>query len=318
MMHNLHKLPEYYRKMLTIRYFEEKIDFLFTRNLISGTSHLCIGQEAIAIGACDALNHEDLVTSTHRGHGHAIAKGLEIHQLLAEIMGKETGYCKGKGGTQHIACIAKGFLGTNGITGGGIPIATGAALSAKLRKTGQVVLCFFGDGASNQGTFHESLNMASIWKLPVVYICENNLYAMSTPVSASTSVKDIALRSQAYGMPGSIVDGNDVLAVNASTRESVDWARNGHGPWLLECKTYRHKGHSKSDMREYRTRQEEEQWKEKDPIQNAKQMILNNGLLTVEELEQINQEVRDSIEQAVQFAMNSLEPDSNELYEDVY
>lgn len=309
---------KYYQEMLKIRYFEEKINFLFTRGLIHGTSHLCIGQEAVAVGVCAAIKENDLVSSTHRGHGHALAKGLEAKKLMSELLGRETGYCKGRGGTQHLCCIEKGFLGTNGITAGGIPIATGVALAAKLKKTDQAVISFFGDGATNQGSFHEALNFGAIWKLPIVYICENNLYAMSSSVWQMTNVKNLAERSSSYGMPSLIVDGNDVLAVKEAVEKAVDMARKGGGPTFIECKTYRHCGHSKNDQRIYRTKEEEKEWQEKDPIKRFKEKLLRENFATEEELLKIKKEVKDEIEEAVKFASESPWPKEEELLKNLY
>src|SRR5260370_14975182 len=228
-----------YRKMHRIRYFEQKIKELITSAEIPGFVHVSIGEEATAVGACAALRSTDRITSTHRGHGHLIAKGGDVARMMAEIYGKRTGYCKGKGGSMHIVDFSLGILGANGIVGGGIPIATGSALAAKLKGNDDATACFFGDGASNEGTFHESLNLASIWKLPVVYVCENNGFGEFTPTSAVTSVKDIAVRAAGYDIPGHVVDGNNVLEVYRYTSEAVARARRGDGPTLLECKTYR-------------------------------------------------------------------------------
>ncbi|MBI5208004.1 MAG: thiamine pyrophosphate-dependent dehydrogenase E1 component subunit alpha, partial [Candidatus Firestonebacteria bacterium] len=240
-------LIQLYYKMLQIRFFEEKIEFGFSRNQIFGTTHLCIGQEAVPAGVCLNLTDEDYVVSTHRGHGHALAKGLDSKKMMAEIMGKVTGYCKGKGGTQHIACIEKGFLGTNGITGGGIPFAAGAAFTIKYKKRKNVSVCFFGDGATNQGTFHETLNMASMWNLPVVFICENNLYAMSTPVNKTIKTETIAERAKSFGIKGIKLNGMDVLEIYKNSKEIIEEVKNNHKPIFLEFETYRFKGHSKSD-----------------------------------------------------------------------
>ncbi|MCW4021318.1 MAG: thiamine pyrophosphate-dependent dehydrogenase E1 component subunit alpha, partial [Candidatus Bathyarchaeota archaeon] len=233
-----------YRKMLEIRRFEEKVWDLFGRNLIPGTLHLYLGQEATAVGVCANLQVEDYITSTHRGHGHCIAKGADLNKTMAEILGRKNGYCKGKGGSMHVADAAVGNLGATAVVGSAIPIAVGAALSCKLRKTKQVVACFFGDGASNNGIFHEALNMAAVWELPVVFVCENNLYAMGTRITNVTAIENIADRASGYGMPGVVVDGNDVVAVYQAAKEAVGRARSGGGPTLVECKTYRHKGHS--------------------------------------------------------------------------
>jgi len=238
------KLIEIYRKMLEIRHFEEKVFDLYGQNLVLGTIHLYAGQEAVAVGVCANLRKDDYVTSTHRGHGHCIAKGARLDKTMAEILGKKTGYCKGKGGSMHIADFSIGMLGATAVVGAGIPIAAGAGLSIKLRGTDQVVACFFGDGASNQGTFHEGINIASVWKLPVIFVCENNLYAMGTRQSIVMAIENIADRAVAYGIPGVVVDGNNVLAVHEATQKAVERARKGEGPTLIECKTYRLKGHS--------------------------------------------------------------------------
>jgi len=288
--------------MKLIRAFEERVDRLFVEGRIHGTTHLCIGQEAVPVGACAAIRPSDLASGSHRGHGLALAKGLRPDRLMAELLGRRDGYCQGKGGTQHVASFAHGFLGTNGITGGGIPIATGAALSAKLRGTGQVVLSFFGDGATNQGTFHESLNMAAIWRLPVIYVCENNLYAMSTPIREAVAIERLSARAAAYGMPGETLDGNDVLEVREAVARAVERARAGDGPTLLECLTYRHHGHSKSDQREYRTRAEEDCWLQLDPLLRSERRLMAQGELGAETLARLDGEVAAEIAAAVAFA----------------
>jgi len=308
----------YLRDMKRIRAFEERVDLLFAEARIHGTTHLCIGQEAIPVGACAAIEPTDLASGSHRGHGLAVAKGLATDRLMAELLGRRDGYCKGKGGTQHVASLEHGFLGTNGITGGGIPIATGAALSAKLRGSGQVVLCFFGDGATNQGTFHESLNMAATWKLPVVYICENNFYAMSTYIRDVTSIDHLAQRALAYDMPAETIDGNDVLVVRDAVARAVSRARDDQGPTLLECETYRHRGHSKSDQREYRSSEEEAYWYERDPIRRSEQRLLEAGHLTPESLAELDAEVAAEIDAAVAFAEASPPLDPTLACENVY
>ena len=314
------KSPEvgYLRDMKRIRAFEQAVERLFAEGRIHGTTHLCIGQEAVPVGACAAIRPDDLANGSHRGHGLAIANGLSTRRLMAELLGRRDGYCQGRGGTQHVASIAHGFLGTNGITGGGIPVATGAALSAKLRHTGQVVLSFFGDGATNQGTFHESLNMAAIWQLPIVYICENNLYAMSTHVREATAIERLSQRAVSYGIPGHTVDGNDVLAVRDAVAEAVERARNGGGPTLLEALTYRHVGHSKSDQREYRTKEEEEAWLARDPIRRSEERLLACGELSREELAELDREVSAEIEDALAFAEASPFPEASAATEGVY
>ena len=309
---------EWYRKMLTIRAFEEKLDQLFGQGLLRGTSHFCIGQEASAVGACAALGPGDYVTSTHRGHGHCIARGGDPRRMLAEIFGKKDGYCQGKGGTQHMASLEIGFLGSNGITGGGIPIATGAALSSKLLKTGLVALCFFGDGAANQGAFHESLNMAGLWKLPVIYCCENNLYAMGTPMTLAFAKPDIAGRAACYAMPGVKVDGNHVLEVHSAVRAAVQRARSGEGPSLIEIDTYRQLGHSRSDARHYRTREEEAEWRRKDPILAWQEMITEHGMLSEEQDERIRASVAAAMDEAVRFSQESPVLDFSEARQGTY
>jgi TPP-dependent pyruvate/acetoin dehydrogenase alpha subunit len=306
------------RQMKLIRAFEERVDRLFVEARIHGTTHLCIGQEAIPVGACAAIEPTDLASGSHRGHGLALAKGLEPTRLMAELLGRRDGYCQGKGGTQHVASLAHGFLGTNGITGGGIPIATGAALSAKLRGSGQVVLSLFGDGATNQGTFHESLNMAAVWRLPVVYICENNLYAMSTDIREVTSVQHLAQRAIAYNMPAATLDGNDVLVVREAVAKAVAGARAGEGPTFIECETYRHRGHSKSDQCEYRDDGEEAAWMERDPILRSERRLLDQGAVTQQALDALNAEVQAAIDAALEFAEQSPPPEPEAATAHVY
>jgi pyruvate dehydrogenase E1 component alpha subunit len=312
------KLVGMHRKMLEIRFFEEKVFELYGQNLVPGTIHLYLGEEAVAVGVCSTLRKGDYITSTHRGHGHCIAKGAELKRTMAEILGKKTGYCKGKGGSMHIADFSIGMLGATAVVGAGLPIAVGASLSVKLRKTDQVVACFFGEGASNQGTFHESINMASIWKLPVIFVCENNLYAMGTRQSTVMAIENVADRAVAYGIPGVVVDGNDVLAVYEATQKAVERARKGEGPTLIECKTYRHKGHSRVDPAKYRPKEEVEEWLAKDPIKRFKEKLLQTNTLTESEIQQIEKEVSDEIEEAVKFAMESPYPAPEEALEDVY
>jgi len=307
-----------YKRMLEIRFFEEKVFDLYAQNLVPGTIHLYLGEEAVAVGVCSLLKKDDYITSTHRGHGHCIAKGAELKRTMAEILGKKTGYCKGKGGSMHIADFKIGMLGATAVVGAGLPIAVGAGLSAKLRKTDQVVACFFGEGASNQGTFHESINMASIWKLPVIFVCENNLYAMGTRQSTVMAIENVADRAVAYGIPGVVVDGNDVLAVYEATQKAVERARKGEGPTLIECKTYRHKGHSRVDPAKYRPKEEVEEWLAKDPIKRFKEKLLQTNTLTEPEIQQIEKEVSAEIEEAVKFAMESPYPAPEEALEDVY
>jgi len=315
---NKNDLIKIYRQMLTIRRFEEKVAEFLSQGMIHGTGHLYIGEEAIAVGACRAIKGEDYITSTHRGHGHCIAKGADLNKMMAELLGKETGYCRGKGGSMHIADVAGGNLGANGVVGGGIPIACGAGITIKMKGLKRVVLCFFGDGAVNQGVFHESLNLASVWDLPVIFICENNLYAMSTATGVAFKIKDLSLRAASYGMPGVKVDGNDVLRVYEEISKAVSRARKGRGPSFVVCETYRWKGHSRSDAERYRTREEVREWKKRCPIERFAKYLLDEGILTRKKIEQINREVNLSIEQAVEFAQNSPFPSLETLEQDVY
>lgn len=305
-------------QLTLIRAFEERVLKLVSDGSIRGTTHPYVGQEAVAVGACLALRGDDWVVSTHRGHGHLLAKGGDPNRLMAELFGKATGYGGGKGGTQHMADYAVGHLGSNGITGGGIPIGTGAALSAQLRRSGQVVVIFFGDGAANQGTFHESLNLAALWRLPAVYVCENNLYAMSTPVREACAVEHIADRAAAYGMPGVQVDGMDVLAVAVAVRAAVERARVGRGPSLIECKTYRFLGHSKSDQRVYRDREEEAAWRARDPLTRFRASLLEHGWATAGELDAIARDAVAAVDASVDFAHSSPFPSREALTEGVF
>ncbi|MGH3053981.1 MAG: thiamine pyrophosphate-dependent dehydrogenase E1 component subunit alpha, partial [Gaiellaceae bacterium] len=298
--------------------FEERVLTLVSDGSIRGTTHPYVGQEAVAVGACLPLRPDDWVVSTHRGHGHLLAKGGDANRLMAELFGKATGYGGGKGGTQHMADYAVGHLGSNGITGGGIPIGTGAALSAQMRRSGQVVVVFFGDGAANQGTFHESLNLAALWRLPAVYVCENNLYAMSTPVREACAIEHIADRAAAYGMPGTHIDGMDVLAVAAAVRAAVDRARAGRGPTLIECKTYRFLGHSKSDQRVYREREEESAWRARDPLARFRSAMSENGCASAAELDAIAREAVCAVDAAVDFARSSPFPNPEAAAEGVF
>jgi len=305
-------------KMVLIRKFEEGAEESYTRGLIHGTMHLSIGQEASAVASCMALTDEDKITSTHRGHGHCIAKGADVGKMFAEFFGKETGYCRGRGGSMHIADVEKGNLGANGIVGGGLPIAVGAALSAKRLGTGAVTVCFFGDGANNEGTFHEALNMAAIWKLPVVFVCENNQYGMSTSMERSTAVKRVAKRASAYAMPGITVDGNDFSAVAEAVDIAVARAKNGDGPSLIENLTYRWRGHSKSDRNRYRTKEEIAEWQARDPIRRMADMLIGHKIVTPDEVASIEAEANQIIEDAIAFAKDSPAPRIEEATRDVY
>ena len=307
------------RKMHLIRQFEEGAEDSYMRGLIHGTMHLSIGQEASAVGICLGLSDEDQITSTHRGHGHSIAKGADASRMFAEFFGKTTGYCRGRGGSMHIADVSKGNLGANGIVGGGIPIAVGAALTAKKLATGRVVVSFFGDGANNEGAFHEALNMASIWKLPVVFVCENNGYGMSTSVARATAVANIADRAAAYAMPGVIVDGNSVGEVAEAADAAIARARRGEGPTLIECKTYRYRGHSKSDRNRYRTKEEIEEWmNERDPIRRFEAELVEFGIVDRAGIEAIRDSVRAEIAEAIAFAKESPAPEIANLERYVY
>ncbi len=310
-----------YRMMLMIRRFEEKAIELKARLIIPGLLHLYIGEEAVATGACAVLRPDDYISSTHRGHGHCIAKGGDIGLMMAELMGKEQGYCKGKGGSMHIAHIDLGILGANGIVAAGMPISGGAALSIKMQGKDQVVVCFFGDAATNQGAFHESLNMASLWKLPVVYICENNLYGISVAQSRSGSIRDLYHRKDSYGMAGCMVDGNDVVAVYEAAREAVARARRGEGPSLIECKTYRWRGHYEGEADRtytYRPKQEIEEWMERCPIKRFQKVLLEEGAISADGLQGVEKDVQRELEQAVEFAQKCPLPKPEDALTDLY
>ncbi len=310
-----------YERMLTIRCFEEKAIELFEHNLIRGNIHPCIGQEAVSVGACTPLRRDDFMVNTHRGHGNCIAKGADLKLMMAELLGKSTGYCKGKGGSMHIADFQGGNLGANGIVGGGLPIAVGAGISIQNRGTDQVAVCFFGDGATNQGTFHESLNLAALWKLPVIFVCENNLYGLSTPVRESISVVNLSDRAKAYGIPGLSIDGNDILMVHNKMTEAVDRARAGEGPTLLDCITYRFFGHFTGDPGKgitYRSKKEMEQWLKRCPIKRFRDRLIQKEKVTEKMLMTIEANVKASIEEAVQFAQESPLPLPEDALQDLF
>jgi pyruvate dehydrogenase E1 component alpha subunit len=311
-------LLDMYRTMLTIRRFEERCNHLFMQGRIPSTLHLYIGQEAVATGVCAHLTHEDYALSTHRPHGHAIAKGVSPRSIMAELFAKRTGCCKAKGGSMHVGNIEVGMIPAIAIVGGNIPIAAGLGLAAKQLATQRVAVCFFGDGAANEGAFHEGLNLAAIWGLPVVFVCENNLYAASTPVAKAFNIEDVADRAAAYGMPGHVVDGNDVVAVYEAAGEAIARARRGEGPTLLECKTYRLCGHSRSDPRTYRSKEEEAMWEEKDPIPALGQRLKDLELATDETLASIEQEVVTLVDDAVAFAEESPPPEPADALEHVF
>jgi TPP-dependent pyruvate/acetoin dehydrogenase alpha subunit len=306
-----------YRLMWRIRLFEEKVFELFRSGIIRGTAHLYVGSEAVATGACAALRSTDYVTSTHRGHGHSLAKGLEAGRVMAEILGRTTGYCKGKGGSMHVASASHGMLGADGIVGGGTPIAVGAALGCRILSRDSVVVSFFGDGAANQGVLFESMNLASILRLPVIFVCENNLWALSTPTSEILSVTDVAARGAGFNMPGVIVDGQDVLAVYEAVKEAVDRGRAGQGPTLLECKTYRFFTHSAFATREIRSEEEVEHWKRRDPIAILGHELVRMGVATESGLADLKAEEQQIVLKAVSFALASPVPSVAEAYTDV-
>jgi pyruvate dehydrogenase E1 component alpha subunit len=315
------KRIEMLRTMITIRLFEEKIVDMYARGLVPGLAHLYVGEEAVATGVCANLRKEDYITSTHRGHGHVIAKGAELKFMMAELFGKKTGYCKGKGGSMHIADVDIGILGANGIAGGGIPLAIGSGLSAKMRKTDQVTACFFGDGSSNNGTFHEGLNFAAVHRLPVLFVCENNTYGISVSQKQHQTIQDISIRAAAYNIPGITIDGNDVMAVYETSGKAIERAQAGEGPTLIECKTYRWRGHHEGDPnqgRRYRTMDEVKKWMEKCPIKRFEERLVEEKVLTKPKLKKIREEVQKEIDDSVEYANQSPFPEPQDLYEDVY
>ena len=311
------KLEEIFTKMVQTRYFEETAARLFTEGKVHGTAHFWIGEEAAGIGVCCALEKEDYMAATHRGHHQSIGKGMSLDRMMAEFLGKETGYCKGKGGCMHIADFSVGSLGANGIVGGGIPIAVGAALSQKMRKDPHMTVGFFGDGASNEGSFHESVNLAAVWKLPVLFVCVNNLYAMSTPIEKQMNISDLSQRALAYGIRGVAMDGNDAIAVYLAALEAKEYVK-ANGPMLLVLNTYRIMGHSKSDANVYRTKEEIEQWKKRDPIPRMRRQLLAEKIFTAAELDAIEAQSKKDVEAAVRFAEASPNPKVENVLDDVY
>jgi acetoin:2,6-dichlorophenolindophenol oxidoreductase subunit alpha len=311
-------LLSYYKKMLELRLFELKVQELYRNGRLPGFVHLYVGEEAVAVGVCSNLVTSDLIFSTHRGHGHALAKGVPASIVLAELWGKITGSSGGRGGSMHMYAPEYGFMGTNGIVGAPIPLATGAALSAKLRKQGQVVVSFFGEGAVNSGSFHEAINFGAVWNLPVVYVCENNLYATEMAFKRATKNTSVASRAAAYGTLGVEVDGQDVLAVHAAAETAIRRAREDGGPTLIECKTYRYVGHHEGDPgTDYRTREEVQHWKQQDPVKLARKRLLDSGV-DESKLQAIDQEVEQLIDQAVEFAEKSPEPSADSVNEHVF
>ncbi len=315
---SIEQLRQSLHRMVLIRLFEENAEQAYMRGLIHGTMHLSIGQEASAVGVGAFLTDGDKITSTHRGHGHCIAKGADVARMFAEFFGKETGYCRGRGGSMHIADVSRGNLGANGIVGGGLPIAVGAALAMKQQRKRDAVVCFFGDGASNEGAFHEALNMAALWRLPVVFVCENNKYGMSTSTERSMAVKHVADRAAAYAMPGQVVDGNVFAEVAEAAYGALRRARAGDGPSLIECKTYRIRGHSRSDRNRYRTKEEIEAWQRRDPITLFSDDLQRHGLLTAADIDALKTAAQSEVEQALAFAAESPAPAVADLTRYVY
>jgi pyruvate dehydrogenase E1 component alpha subunit len=312
------ELLDLYKTMVRIRTFEMKVAELFAAGRLPGFAHLYAGEEAIATGVCANLGKKDFIISTHRGHGHVLAKGGNIDLMMAELFGKATGYCKGKGGSMHIADVDLGILGANGIVGAGLPIIAGAAFACKYKKTGGVGVCFFGDGASNRGTFHEALNLASVWKLPAVYICENNLLGMSVHQKDHMNIVDIADRAAAYGIPGVSIDGNDVVAVYEAAANAIKRARSGEGASLIECKTWRHRGHFEGDPSVYKKPEQQESWLKKDPIPRLGIKLMSLNYASQKDLDQIKSDVEARIEAAVKFAQESPNPTPDGLLTEVY
>lgn len=310
--------PELYRRMLMIRKFEEKVSRLYADSEVPGFVHLYIGEEAVAVGVCHNLNQNDLITSTHRGHGHLIAKGGDIRLMMAELFGKKTGYCKGKGGSMHIADMDLGILGANGIVGGGLPIAVGAAYAIRLKKTSQVSVAFFGDGASNEGTFHEAVNMAAAWKLPVVFICENNQFGVSTRITRITNNANLADRAVAYGIPSLTIDGNDVLAVSEAAATAIGRARTGEGPTLIVADTFRHHGHFEGEVVTYWRKEELLAWKEEDPLRKLARKLKDEAGTVAADLLQWEREVEAELDAAVAFARQSPYPAPEEALDDLF
>ncbi len=310
-------LEQLYRTLYTIRVFETECIKLYRQGLIIGYFHPYLGEEAIATGVCAALRRDDYIVSTHRGHGHCIARGGELKKMVAEVLGREAGYCRGRGGSMHIADIGIGNIGANGIVGGGIPIGVGAGLSISIRGTDQVVVIFFSDGACNNGVFAESLNLAAIWDLPVIFLLENNQYAVSSPIEEMSRIPDLYRRAEGYGVPAYPVDGNDVLSIYEKTREAIEACRNGKGPVMIEAKTYRHGGHHVNDPGLYMPRDKLEYYKSKDPVALGRKYLLQKTKCTEQETAAIEQQVRQAMEEAIEFAKNSPEPSVEKFLEEV-
>jgi pyruvate dehydrogenase E1 component alpha subunit len=312
------QLLDFYKTMLTIRKFEDKAAELFAAGRLPGFVHLYSGEEAVATGVCASLTNKDYITSTHRGHGHLIAKGGQVDKMMAELFAKVTGYCKGRGGSMHIADVDLGILGANGIVGAGQPIAVGAAFANQYLKNDAVSVCFFGDAASNRGTFHEALNLASVWKLPVIFVCENNRFGISMNQKDHMNILDVSQRAISYGIPGVTIDGNDVAAVYETAKDAISRARKGEGPSLIECKTWRHYGHFQGDAGLYKDAQEQEEWLKKDPILKLEEKLKVLRFAKDTELKEIQQQIQGQIDAAVEFAENSPEPSPEDVLADVY
>ncbi|MDD3788427.1 MAG: thiamine pyrophosphate-dependent dehydrogenase E1 component subunit alpha [Petrimonas sp.] len=313
------KLLHMYKLMADIRYFDNRVNQLVKKGKVPGMTHFSVGEEAASVGAIAAIGEGDLITSNHRGHGQTIAMEIDLNEMMAEIIGRATGTCKGKGGSMHIADLDKGNLGANGIVGGGMGMAIGAALTQKMKKTGKIVVCFFGDGAVNEGTFHETMNLASIWKLPVIFYSINNMYGISTPISSVINIDYNYQRACAYGIPGHFIeDGNNVMDVYNKFEELVKYVREGNGPVLVESLTYRWYGHSTSDPGKYRTKAEVDEWKKKDPLVKYSKYLTDNKLATQKELDAIEKASKEAVEESVEFAFNSPEPSLESAFEDIF
>lgn len=312
------KLVWMLQKMCETRYFEEKAEELYTRGLVHGTMHLSIGMEASPVGSIAAIDPDDWIIHHHRGHGHTIAKGADITLMMAEFLGKEPGYCRGRGGSMHIADFSHGNLGATGVVGGGIPIATGIGLALKMKKSPNILLSFFGEGSTNEGSFHEALNMASLWNLPIVFICDNNHYSMSMPMNRSMNIELVSSRAASYGIPGISTDGNQVLGVYQIVSEAVTRARSGEGPTLIENITYRWRGHSKSDRNLYRTKEEIAEWMERCPINSFKSLLIETQIMDQEEVDEIDRLAKETIDLAAEEALKFPEPSPENMEDEVY
>jgi acetoin:2,6-dichlorophenolindophenol oxidoreductase subunit alpha len=311
------KLLNMYYQMVQTRNFEETAARLFAEGKVHGTAHFCIGEEATGVGVCAALSDDDYILQTHRGHGQSIGKGMDINRMMAEFLGKQTGYCKGKGGCMHIADFSKGSLGANGIVGGGIPLAVGAALTQKYTNSDHVTACFFGDGAANGGNFHESLNLASVWDLPLIFVCVNNYYGMSTHINKSMNIEDISVRAKSYGIKGIALDGNDAIKIYEETVKAKKYVKE-NGPMLMVLNTYRWMGHSKSDAQVYRTKEEVNEWKKKCPIKRLGDYLVKNSIADEKTIKKMDEQAEQDILSALEFAENSPEPRIEDIYEDVF